>query len=172
MQKDYSELIEKIRERNSTLATEEVIQRISKSEKALSILNKMEESGGEPCVVKVSPDGEVVIFDCFKETPKVRASLCYDEKALNDRKANKPRSSVEKEVENIGSELLNEDDYLFLQTLGDFDLKTSCWIKTPSEIREKGGAIFGDKMFGRTFIYHNGADSYYAVRGFRTKILV
>src|SRR5690606_15682116 len=108
-----------------------------------------------------------IFMDCSTETPKDRRSLCYDFEALESRKAHKPKDSAVEVAASMGIKLLNEQDYYFLQTLGDFDLKTSSWLETPTEVREKGGAIFGDKRFGRVFIYHNGADSYYGVRGFR-----
>ena len=109
-------------------------------------------------------------MDCSAESPKGRRSLCYDEKALASRKENKPKNSAVALAKEMGIELLTETDYFALQELGDFDTKTSSWLKTPEEVRELGGAIFGDKRYKRVFIYHNGAESYYAARGFRGKL--
>ncbi len=146
----------------------EVQARLTDNPTKLAILIRMEESGGEPAVVCIDPQtGEFLIFDCSPESPKGRRSLCYDHKARVERKDAPPVSSAEEMAAEIGIELLTEEQYAYLQTLGDFDLKTSSWLKSPDEIREKGGAIFGDKRYGRTFIYHNGAQSYYAARGFR-----
>lgn len=158
--------------RHENLEWEYIEDRLNNNEDKILILLKMEEFGGEPDVVSLNEDGSLLFMDCVKECPRQRKSLCYDELALSERKLNKPGSSVEKMVQEIGSELINEEDYLFLQRKGDFDLKTSSWLKTPIEIRERKGAIFGDKRFGRTFIYHNGAESYYSSRGFRTKLTV
>ncbi|MFZ9520714.1 MAG: DUF4256 domain-containing protein [Silvanigrellaceae bacterium] len=131
-------------------------------------LAKMEESGGEPDVVGCdSKTGEILFFDCSAETPSGRRSLCYDRKALDARKENKPKSNAFEEAATMGIEILDEEQYRFLQSLGKFDSKTSSWVKTPSSIRELGGAIFCDFRFGRVFTYHNGAESYYAGRGFR-----
>lgn len=137
----------------------------------LEILQRMEDSGGEPDVVAFDEQtGVYVFFDCSAESPAGRRSLCYDRAALEKRKENKPKSSVEDMAREIGIEVLNETDYRYLQTLGDFDLKTSSWIDTPSSIRKLGGALFGDKRYETVFCYHNGADSYYAARGFRGKV--
>lgn len=141
--------------------------------KKLEILERMEDSGGEPDVVSFDEKtGEYVFFDCSLESPSGRRSLCYDRAALEKRKENKPKSSVEDMAREIGIELLDEADYRYLQTLGDFDLKTSSWIETPASIRKLGGALFGDKRYETVFFYHNGADSYYAARGFRGKVRV
>jgi hypothetical protein len=131
-------------------------------------LNEMEKSGGEPDVVgQDSQTGEFTFFDCSAESPKERRSLCYDREALDSRKSFKPKNSAMDMAAAIGIELLTEEQYYELQKLGNFDTKTSVWLKTPPEIRKLGGAIFGDRRFGRVFIYHNGAESYYSGRGFR-----
>lgn len=136
------------------------------------VLQQMEITGGEPDVVGFDFEkNKVIFYDCSKETPIGRRSLCYDDKALKSRKKFPPKDSCLNMVSNIGSELLNEEDYFYLQDLEKVDEKTSSWLLTPEQIRDKGGAIFGDYKFGRTFIYHNGADSYYESRGFRTKLI-
>ncbi|MCH7415594.1 DUF4256 domain-containing protein [Belliella sp. R4-6] len=135
-------------------------------EKSWSIY-QMELTGGEPDVVGHDEDGIYVFCDCVAETPKGRRSVCYDHEALESRKAHKPKNSAMGMAEEMGIELMTEDQYLKLQQYGKLDTKTSSWLATPSEIRKLGGAIFGDWRFGRVFIYHNGADSYYGVRGFR-----
>lgn len=136
-------------------------------------LQAMEASGGEPDVVGTdSQSGSLVFMDCSPETPAGRRSLCYDQKALAARKHNPPAGSAEMMAETLGVSLLTESDYLQLQLLGLFDLKTSSWLKTPVALRNLGGALFGDRRYDRVFVYHNGAASYYAVRGFRAKLLV
>lgn len=128
----------------------------------------MERTGGEPDVVEHDANtGEYVFFDCSEESPKGRRSLCYDRKALDSRKEHKPENCVIDMAEAMGIELLSEEQYCRLQRLGNFDTKTSSWMLTPDEVRALGGALFGDFRYGRVFTYHNGADSYYAVRGFR-----
>ncbi|HNZ29253.1 MAG TPA: DUF4256 domain-containing protein, partial [Candidatus Goldiibacteriota bacterium] len=111
--------------------------------------------------------GSFIVCDCSPETPAGRRSLCYDQKALNSRKEFKPKNSAVKMAADMGVELLSEEEYMALQKLGEFDIKTSSWIKTPGEVRKQGGALFGDRRFGRVFVYHNGAESYYNSRGFR-----
>lgn len=139
----------------------------------LWILNAMEESGGEPDVIGYnSKTDEYTFVDCAPESPSGRRSLCYDEQALNDRKENKPSGSAKGVAAQMGIEILTEQEYRHLQTLGKFDVKTSSWLETPSDIRKLGGAIFGDYRYATVFIYHNGAQSYYAARGFRAKLLV
>ncbi len=134
-------------------------------------INEMEITGGEPDIIGYDKKTkEITIFDCASESPQGRRSLCYDEKALDSRKENKPKDSVTHLAENMGIELLSEDDYRALQKLGNFDLKTSSWIVTPTEIRKLGGALFCDRRYSQVFVYHNGAESYYAARGFRGKI--
>jgi Protein of unknown function (DUF4256) len=150
----------------------EVIARLDRSPAALVVLARMEATGGEPDVVAVDPDGAMVFVDCAPESPAGRRSLCFDRAALDARKANKPASSAEDMAREIGVSLLDEGQYQALQALGPFDLKTSSWIATPHDVRALGGALFGDRRFGRVFTYHNGADSYYAARGFRGRLVV
>jgi hypothetical protein len=134
----------------------------------LWILNEMERTGGEPDVVGYdNVTGEFFFCDCSAETPTGRRSLCYDREGLESRKDFRPENSALEMAHNMGIELLTEEQYLALQKLGIFDTKTSSWIKTPSEFRVRGGALFGNYHFGRVFIYYNGAQSYYAARGFR-----
>lgn len=131
-------------------------------------LNEMEISGGEPDVVDYDKKSdEYLFFDCSAESPKNRRSFCYDREALDSRKENKPQNDVLTYASGIGVEILDETQYRFLQTLGEFDLKTSSWIKTPKEIRALGGALFCDRRYNTIFVYHNGANSYYAARAFR-----
>jgi hypothetical protein len=131
-------------------------------------LYEMERTGGEPDVVGYDAQtGQYVFCDCSPESPKGRRSLCYDGDALRSRKEHKPENSALDMAEEMGIELLSEEQYRELQALGPFDTKTSSWIKTPDDIRKLGGAIFGDYRYGRVFIYHNGAESYYGSRGFR-----
>ncbi|MAP54948.1 DUF4256 domain-containing protein [Altibacter sp.] len=131
-------------------------------------LYEMERTGGEPDVVKYASETDTyTFFDCAKESPKDRRSLCYDQKALESRKKFKPEGNAMNTAEAMGIQLLDEEQYRHLQSLGEFDTKTSSWIKTPDTVRKLGGALFGDYRFGRVFFYHNGAESYYAARGFR-----
>lgn len=131
-------------------------------------LNEMENTGGEPDVLgHDETTGEYIFFDCSAESPKGRRSFCYDREALESRKQHKPKDSAVDMAAEMGIEILNEEEYRQLQKLGDFDSKTSSWLKTPADIRELGGAIFGDFRYDTVFIYHNGAQSYYAARGFR-----
>ncbi|MFS2187460.1 DUF4256 domain-containing protein [Mucilaginibacter sp. Mucisp84] len=139
----------------------------------LSSLNEMELTGGEPDVVAYDKNtGEYIFFDCAAESPKGRRSVCYDHEALEARKEHKPGNSAVEMAKDMGIELLNEEQYRELQKLGKFDTKTSSWIKTPANIRKLGGAIFADYRYGAIFIYHNGAESYYAARGFRGALRV
>jgi hypothetical protein len=136
-------------------------------------LHEMEQSGGEPDVVshdKVT--GEFIFFDCSAETPKGRTSVCYDREGLDSRKEHKPKHSAMDLAAAMGIELLTEEEYRQLQKLGNFDMKTSSWVKTPPGIRKLGGALFGDRRFGQVFIYHNGAQSYYGARAFRGSLRV
>ncbi len=134
----------------------------------LAVLRAMEETGGEPDVVAHDPDsGGFVFVDCSAESPAGRRSVCYDREALESRKAHKPATSAVDLAGSLGIELLSEEEYRRLQTLGEFDRKTSSWVRTPPEVRRLGGALFGDRRYGRVFTYHNGADSYFAARGFR-----
>lgn len=142
--------------------------KLEKNMDKLWSLNEMENTGGEPDVIGYDKKAGTYIFcDCSPESPKDRRSVCYDRKALNSRKEHKPKNSAMDMAEEIGIEMLDEEQYKELQTLGEFDLKTSSWIKTPPEIRSLGGAIFCDRRYDHVFTYHNGAESYYAARGFR-----
>lgn len=143
-------------------------ERIEKNPGLLWSLNEMEKTGGAPDVVGYdSAKDQYLFFDCSEESPIGRRSLCYDHEALESRKQNKPIGSAVAMATAMGISLLNEDEYLLLHKYGTFDSKTSSWLESPAEIRKSGGSIFGDKRFGRVFIYHNGAESYYAGRGFR-----
>ena len=136
-------------------------------------LNEMETSGGEPDVVSFDKKtGEYIFYDCSAESPKGRRSLCYDSEALESRKEFKPADSAVNKATAMGIELLTEEQYRYLQKFGDFDLKTSSWVKTPVDIRKFGGAVFCDRRYNTVFLYHNGAESYYAARGFRGSIRV
>jgi hypothetical protein len=147
--------------------------RLEANPKKLLVLQAMEETGGEPDVIAYDKNsGQVTFCDCSPESPKERRSLCFDRKALDGRKENKPRGNAVEMAASIGIELLDEDQYRALQQLGEFDLKTSSWVKTPANIRALGGALFCDRRFGQVFVYHNGAESYYAARGFRGRIEV
>ncbi len=142
------------------------------SEKMWS-LSEMERTGGEPDVIGLDKKtGEFVFYDCSPESPKDRRSLCYDREALESRKENKPENSANDVAAAMGIELLTEGQYRELQTLGNFDLKTSSWVKTPPEVRKHGGALFCDRRYDQVFVYHNGAESYYAARGFRGSLRV
>jgi hypothetical protein len=159
---------EKHPQRHRGLDWPAVQSRLEARPEKLWSLAEMEASGGEPDVVGREPaTGELVFFDCAPESPKARASLCYDRAALDARKEHKPKNSAQDLAAAMGIELLDEEQYHALQQLGSFDTKTSSWLKTPPEVRQLGGAIFGDRRFGRVFIYHNGAESYYSARGFR-----
>jgi Protein of unknown function (DUF4256) len=145
---------------------------IANAEKLWS-LNEMESTGGEPDVVGHDKrTGEYIFYDCSAESPKDRRSLCYDREALDSRKENKPKGSATDKAAAMGVELLTEEQYRELQKLGTFDTKTSSWVKTPSAIRKLGGALFCDHRFDMVFLYHNGAESYYAARGFRGALRV
>lgn len=142
--------------------------KLIKSPDKLWTLQEMENTGGEPDVVAYNKQKDEYLFvDCSAETPKGRRSLCYDREALESRKDHPPKNSAIDLVQEIGAELLTEEQYHQLQQLGEFDLKTSSWLATPEEIRKLRGALFADRRYGRVFIYHNGAQSYYAARGFR-----
>lgn len=139
----------------------------SRAEKIWS-LNEMEKTGGEPDVIGYDKETKEYLFcDCSEESPIKRRSTCYDQEALNARKENKPKDSAVHMAKAMGIQVLTQDEYQKLQELGNFDTKTSSWLVTPKEIRELGGAIFADRRYNHVFIYHNGADSYYAARGFR-----
>lgn len=146
---------------------------LKESEEKLWSLNEMESTGGEPDVIGYDKKtGEYIFYDCSPESPAGRRSLCYDRDAWESRKENKPANNVLDIAAAIGIELLSEEQYRELQKLGKFDTKTSSWMKTPADIRKLGGAIFGDYRYGQVFVYHNGAESYYAARGFRGGIRV
>ncbi len=134
-------------------------------------LSQMEKTGGEPDVITEQKKA-FIFFDCSPESPSGRRSLCYDHEALEKRKEHKPANSAVQMAEDMGIDLLTEEQYRELQTLGKFDTKTSSWIKTPADIRKAGGAIFCDWRYGHVFVYHNGAESYYAARGFRGSLTV
>ncbi|MEJ8812791.1 DUF4256 domain-containing protein [Variovorax ureilyticus] len=139
----------------------------------LRSLFEMETTGGEPDVIGVADDGGAYLFfDCASESPEGRRSLCYDAEALRSRKQNKPRDNAVDMAAAMGVSLLTETQYRELQKLGEFDMKTSSWVATPPEVRELGGALFCDRRYGKVFVYHNGAESYYAARGFRGSLSV
>ena len=159
---------EKNMKRHKGLAWPDIQARLQSHPEKLWSLHEMENTGGEPDVVGFDKKtGEFIFYDCSPESPKGRRSLCYDNDAWESRKEHKPENNALDLAAAIGIELLTEDQYRDLQKLGDFDLKTSSWVKTPSEIRELGGAIFCDRRYDTVFLYHNGAESYYAARGFR-----
>ena len=146
----------------------DILNRLENNSKKINSLFLMEKTSGEPDVIgQDSVTKEIIFVDCSSESPKERRSICYDHQALESRKQFKPHDSAVNMAKEMGIEILNEQQYFELQSLGEFDLKTSSWIKTPENVRKKGGALFGDRRFGRVFIYHNGAESYYAARGFR-----
>ena len=175
--KNLLEILEKRfngnKNRHKNLDWKNIEERLISNPEKQKILAEMEETGGEPDVVGFDENtGEYIFFDCVAESPKGRRSFCYDQEALDKRKENKPKNSAIGAAKLMGIDLLTEEDYRFLQTLGSIDAKTSTWLKTPENIRKLGGAIFGDFRYGTVFVYHNGADSYYAARGFRGKLNV
>jgi hypothetical protein len=154
--------------RHKGVMWKDVLARLEAAPAALQALARMEALGGEPDVTaREQASGQVILCDCSAETPAGRRSLCYDDKALHERKENKPQGSAVGVAAEMGIELLSEEQYRALQQLGEFDLKTSSWIATPKDVRSLGGALFCDRRYGRVFVYHNGAQSYYAARGFR-----
>ncbi|HMK19781.1 MAG TPA: DUF4256 domain-containing protein [Chitinophagaceae bacterium] len=164
---------EKNMNRHKGLDWAKVQARLEANPKKLHVLDEMEVTGGEPDVVDHDKKtGEYVFYDCSTESPKDRRSLCYDHEALEKRKEHKPKDSAINMAADMGVEILSEEEYRALQKLGKFDTKTSSWVKTPSEIRKLGGAVFCDRRYDTVFLYHNGADSYYAVRGFRGSLRV
>ncbi|MCX7745271.1 MAG: DUF4256 domain-containing protein [Clostridia bacterium] len=145
-----------------------VLAKLETNTEKLRSLSEMEITGGEPDVVVYDePTGEYIFYDCSAESPKGRRSLCYDHEALESRKENSPENNVIDMAAAMGIELLTEEEYRNLQEIGKFDTKTSSWIKTPTEIRKLGGALFCDRRYDHVFVYHNGAESYYGARGFR-----
>jgi hypothetical protein len=159
---------EKNMNRHKGLEWAKVQAKLEANTEKLWSLNEMERTGGEPDVVGYDKEtGEYIFYDCSAESPSGRRSVCYDHEALESRKAHKPENTAIDMAAAMGIELLTEKQYRELQKLGNFDAKTSSWVKTPFDIRKLGGAIFCDFRFGNVFVYHNGADSYYAARGFR-----
>ena len=164
---------EKNMNRHKGLEWAKVQAKLETNSEKLWSLNEMETTGGEPDVVgHDKKTGEYVFYDCAAESPKGRRSVCYDREALNARKEHKPKDTAVDMATAMGIELLTEEQYRELQKLGEFDLKTSSWVQTPSNIRTLGGALFCDRRYNQVFLYHNGADSYYAARGFRGSLKV
>ena len=164
---------EKNMNRHKGLEWTKVQARLQANTEKLWSLHEMERTDGEPDVVgHDKKTGEYIFYDCSAESPKGRRSLCYDREALDERKEAKPANSAVDMAAAMGIELLTEEQYRELQKLGDFDTKTSSWLKTPSDIRKLGGALFCDRRYGNVFVYHNGAESYYAARGFRGSLRV
>jgi hypothetical protein len=164
---------EKNKSRHEGLEWAPIEAKLKASPQHLASLAQMEETGGEPDVVgHDKKTGEYIFYDCSAETPKGRRSICYDRAALDSRKEHKPANSAIDMAETMGIEILTEEQYRELQKLGEFDKKTSSWIKTPPDIRKLGGALFCDRRYNTVFVYHNGAESYYAVRGFRGSLRV
>ncbi len=159
--------------RHTNLEWANVQAKLEANPEKLWSLNEMERTGGEPDVVDYDKStNEYLFYDCSAESPKDRRSICYDQEALDARKENKPKNSAVAMATEMGIDLLTEDQYRELQQLGNFDTKTSSWIQTPAEIRKLGGAIFADFRYATVFVYHNGAESYYAARGFRGSLKV
>lgn len=164
---------EKHMHRHQGLQWADVQAKLEANPEKLASLNDMESTGGEPDVVgHDKKTGEYIFYDCSPESPDGRRSLCYDREAWEARKSNKPENNAVDMAADMGIALLTEAQYRELQQLGDFDTKTSSWLETPAAIRELGGAIFGDRRYDHVFIYHNGASSYYAARGFRGSLRV
>ena len=174
-ERQRSELLDELGKRFETnmhrhkgLKWADVEAKLAADPEKLWSLSEMERTGGEPDVVVLGKrSAEIAFADCSAESPKERRSLCYDRGAWESRKQHKPESDAKTAAAEMGIELLTEEQYGELQKLGEFDLKTSSWLQTPAPVRDLGGALFGDRRFGRVFIYHNGAESYYAARGFR-----
>ena len=164
---------EKNMSRHKGLEWANVHAKLQANTEKLWSLNAMEETGGEPDVVSYDKKtGEYIFYDCSAESPRDRRSVCYDHEALEKRKEHKPKDSAINMAADMGIEILSEEEYRALQKLGNFDTKTSSWVKTPSEIRKLGGAVFCDRRYDTVFLCHNGADSYYAARGFRGSLKV
>jgi hypothetical protein len=159
--------------RHTGVAWADVLARLEGNSGALASLHAMEASGGEPDAIdQDAATGRLTFCDCSAESPAGRRSLCYDRAALSARKENKPDGSAVEQAASMGIDLLTEEQYRALQTLGEFDTKTSSWIRTPPDVRALGGALFCDRRYGKVFVYHNGAQSYYAARGFRGSLIV
>jgi hypothetical protein len=158
---------EKHMHRHSGIAWPAVQGKLERDPNALKALRAMEESGGEPDVIGNGRSGHINFYDCSAESPTGRRSLCYDKEALDARKEHKPNGSAVGMATEMGIDLLTEEQYRELQQLGEFDTKTSSWIQTPPDVRSLGGALFCDRRYGKVFVYHNGAQSYYTARGFR-----
>ena len=164
---------EKNSNRHKGIEWTKVRAKLDASPEKLWSLHEMEKTGGEPDVIGFDKKtGEYIFYDCSAESPKGRRSVCYDHEALEARKEHKPENSATEMAADMGAALLTEEQYRELQLLGNFDTKTSSWIVTPADIRKRGGAIFGDYRYGQVFVYHNGAESYYAARGFRCSLRV
>ncbi len=164
---------EKNMPRHEGLEWAKVQARLAAHPQKLGLLNEMERSGGEPDVVGQDiTTGETIFYDCSAESPQGRRNVCYDREALEGRKEHKPGGDAVSMAAAMGIEILTEEQYRELQTLGKFDEKTSSWLKTPADVRGLGGALFGDRRYGRVFVYHNGAESYYGARGFRGSLRV
>jgi hypothetical protein len=163
---------EKNMQRHSGIKWAAVQAKLERNQSALKSLRAMEASGGEPDVIGDDKSGQITFCDCSAESPAGRRSLCYDEEALNARKENKPQGSAVQMAEEMGIDLLTEQEYRDLQQLGEFDTKTSSWVQTPPDVRSLGGSLFCDRRYGKVFLYHNGAQSYYAARGFRGRLRV
>lgn len=164
---------EKNMNRHQGIQWDKVQAKLEAEPKKIASLNEMETTGGEPDVVGFDKKtGEFIFYDCSAETPKGRRSVCYDREGLESRKEHKPANNALDMAVAMGVALLTEEQYRELQTLGEFDVKTSSWIQTPAAIRKLGGALFGDRRYDTVFVYHNGAQSYYAVRGFRGSLRV
>ncbi|EPE82045.1 PF14066 family protein [Leptospira noguchii str. 1993005606] len=160
-------------DRHKDLEWTKIKTKLETNSEKLWSLNEMERTGGEPDVVAYDQKtDEYIFYDCSAESPKGRRSVCYDQEALKSRKEHKPKDNALDMATSMGIEILTEEQYRELQKFGKFDTKTSSWIKTPSDIRKLGGAIFADFRYGHVFVYHNGAESYYAVRGFRGSLRV
>jgi hypothetical protein len=171
--KTLQDRFEKNMSRHPDLKWDKVLAKLEASAEKLWSLHEMERTGGEPDVVGYDKKTDAYLFyDCSPESPKGRVSLCYDREALDSRKEHKPKSSVVEMAKEMGIELLTEEQYFDLHKLGDFDTKTSSWVKTPADIRKLGGALYGDRRYGRVFVGHNGAQSYYAARGVRGSLTV
>lgn len=165
---------QKHKERHVNVDWNKVLNRLQKHPEKLWSLHEMERTGGEPDLIAFENQktNEYFFYDCSAESPKGRRSLCYDEEALISRKENKPAGSAVHTAEEMGIELLSAEEYQQLQKMDEFDKKTSSWIKTPDAIRKLGGALFCDRRYDTVFVYHNGAESYYAARGFRGKLTI